>query len=105
MSSSVEVFPEKTVIRVCPVPVRTLNILAEELRKYGCVVVFETPFKGTVKHISGEISFNHDSYASIIVTLDVNASHFPHTLLVGGIRQMIEETAEDLVSNEKVTAQ
>jgi hypothetical protein len=101
MSSTVEVLNKVTTVRVHLVPIKVLHILATELRKYGGVVTFDTPLSGTVSHISGQACFEHDGLGVLTVVVNVDAGHFPHTLLIGGITQLIEEAAEDVLMNER----
>jgi hypothetical protein len=56
-------------------------------------VSFETPTKGRVEHIAGNLSFEH-SGAILTVVVEHNAGHFPTQLVVGGVKQLVQETVE-----------
>ena len=79
---------------------RSLEILASQLRGFGAEVVFDGPLSGRIQSVSGEMVFLHDGDEGLTVSLTRDAGHFPLNLLVGGIRQMIEEAVELLRHNE-----
>jgi hypothetical protein len=77
----------------CPAPVEILKPLKEILESYGANVTLETDSKGKVEHPSGTLSFEHTGL-DLVVTLEHNPGHLPGRLILGGIRQLVEETAE-----------
>lgn len=83
-------------VRCRNVPVEALEPLASQLRHFGAVVKFgDYRTGGIISHVSGVASFDH---AGDILTVKIlhNPGHFPHWLLVGGIKQLVEETVEAL---------
>ncbi len=78
-------------ITVPNVPVESLRAMAEELELFGPKVAFEE--SGTRGHISctsGALQFDHTDGALTVVLLE-NNHHFPDRMLLGGIRQFVEE--------------
>ena len=92
--------PGKRTVIECPgVPVETIEFLASALVQYGCRVVLGigTPLSGMVIHpLSGQLSFSHDGVETLTIRIDIDGGHFPGTLMIGGIKQMVEEAAEDV---------
>jgi hypothetical protein len=74
-------------------PANVLPILATYLKGFGCGVRFDSPSSGTVTHDAGRIRFWHRD-GILTIAIERNEGHFPHALLIGGIRQLIEEAAE-----------
>lgn len=89
-------------VQVRNVPVGTVRVLAKQLHEYGCVVEFDfnSSLAGKVRHDAGVVNFDHDGMDCFTVVIEVNAGHFPGTLLIGGIKQLIEEAAEDVRGRE-----
>jgi len=83
-------------VRCRNVPVEALELLAAQLRKHGAVVIFHrSGLFGNIEHVSGCATFSHDG-RDLYVKILKNPGHFPHWLLVGGIKQLVEETVEAL---------
>ncbi len=77
----------------CSLP--ALQKIAEQLRGFGCNVHFDTPESGRVTHDAGALRFSHrDGHLTVEIVQD--HAHFPRRLLIGGIRQVIEEAVEAL---------
>jgi hypothetical protein len=75
------------------VSLETLSLLKEQLESFGCVVRLEKDGSGEVKTVSGAVAFSL-SGDILTVRLREDRGHFTKSLLVGGIRQMIEEANE-----------
>lgn len=79
--------------------------MAKQLRTFGAKVTFDDESKGTIESISGKIRFNHDGKI-FHLRIEKNEGHFPISMLIGGIKQFIEEAVEDFIagkdSHEKV---
>jgi hypothetical protein len=81
----------------CPnVTVSALPHIADYLRQFGASVTFLTPTSGLVQSSSGDLDFSHNGDAMLTITVLSNANHFSSRLLVGGIRQVVEEVCEKL---------
>lgn len=76
-----------------PCPLSALPAIAAELRKFGCDVSFDNETSGDVEHAAGKLLFSHRD-GVLLVEIVENHGHFPRLLLIGGIRQMVEETVE-----------
>lgn len=76
-----------------PCPPAVLPRIADQLRVCGCKVIFLTDTEGMVVSIAGKIGFNHDGKVLRIGIIE-NAGHFSRSMLIGGIRQVIEEAVE-----------
>jgi len=75
------------------VPRAALPKLADQLRGFGAIVTFYDESRGEVEHLSGVIEFEHrDEVLHLRVTK--HAGHFPRLLLIGGMRQLVQETVE-----------
>ena len=82
----------------CPnVPEAAIPLLARQLQEHGALVRFDeqNPGSGLVRHQSGTFSFTHAD-GLLSVTILHNAGHFSRLMLIGGIRQLVEETIERL---------
>jgi hypothetical protein len=77
------------------VPPEALDILEKQLKFSGAEIRFDKPDKsaGAVSTPSGELSFHYENRA-LSVKLIRDHGHFSRALLVGGVRQMIEEAIE-----------
>ena len=78
-----------------PCPAEALPRIAETLAAFGCTVVFERDGAGFVTSIAGELRFSHDS-GTLTVEITDDRQHFPPAMLIGGIRQVVEEAVEGL---------
>lgn len=86
------------------VPAASLPTVAAELRKFGANVVFETACTGFVESISGRVRFEHDGSSNLSVFLLLDRLHFPRRLLIGGIRQTVNEAVEVYARNNAAHA-
>jgi hypothetical protein len=75
------------------VPQKALPVLAEHLRAHGATVHFETDTRGYVHSIAGKLTWEHAN-ETLTIRLVENAGHFPRLLLIGGMRQAIQEAVE-----------
>jgi len=75
------------------VPRAALPKMAEQLRAFGADVQFHDETRGEVQHLSGTIEFEHRGDVLHLRVIR-NAGHFPRLLLIGGIRQLVQETVE-----------
>jgi hypothetical protein len=81
----------------CPnVPASALPYIAAYLKEFGAVIVFTSPLSGRVYSISGGLDFFHDGNSTLTVTVTSNRAHFPSRMIVGGVRQVVEEVCEGL---------
>ena len=76
-------------------PIRALRPIAEQLRLFGCCIYVDTPTVGTVEHTSGRLRFWHCD-ETLYVEIIENRGHFSRALLIGGMRQVVEEVVESL---------
>jgi hypothetical protein len=74
-------------------PAGVLPFIASEVEKYGCVVDWESERSGWVRSVAGAIMFRHDGNF-LHCEIANNNGHFSKAMLVGGIRQLVEETME-----------
>lgn len=86
-------------IITCPnVPLAVLPIIAQELRKYGPVVEFDdaTNSSGYIECVAGRLEFIHveDDNNTLLCHLVINNSHFPARMIIGGVKQFVEEACE-----------
>ena len=70
-----------------------LPILAEQLRAFGARVSFSNGWSGVVASEAGELFFKYRG-GSLTVTVTKDLWHFPRLMLIGGMRQTIEEANE-----------
>jgi Glycosyl transferase family 2 len=81
----------------CPnVPISALLHIADYVRGHGANVTFSSSHSGIVDSSSGSLDFFHDGVSSLTVTITNNALHFPSRMIVGGVRQAVEEMVEKL---------
>ena len=85
-----------------PCPPDVVGTLVTQLRGYGCEVTFESLYKGRVTHLAGVVEFEYVD-AVLHATLALNNGYFADKLLIGGIRQLIEEAVEDVALASVVT--
>lgn len=76
------------------VPLEALDEIAWELEQYGCNVAFEEGGRrGHVSCPAGAVQFDHaEGNLTVVILLD--KGHFPKGMLVGGMRQLVEEGVE-----------
>jgi len=84
--------PGKTCI-ACECSPEAVPILAEQLRAFGARVEFDDSWSGIVVSESGTLFFSH-GYGMLVVIVQEDFGHFPKALLIGGIKQTIEEANE-----------
>lgn len=76
-----------------PFPVEALPLLVDQLMRHGAEVRFDDETSGLCSHVSGKIRFRHDAGVLHMEVFD-QAGHFPPRMIVGGIRQAVEEAKE-----------
>jgi hypothetical protein len=74
------------------VPARAVGILENQLNMYGCRVLWNSEHSGVIESSAGRLTFSYKGGA-LAVSL-IRCSVFPRPMLVGGIRQMVEEAIE-----------
>jgi hypothetical protein len=74
-------------------PVAAIPALAEELRGYGAQVDFLDDRSGFCSHSAGLMQFEHTGGVLIVRVLK-SRGHFPRLLIIGGIRQTVQEAGE-----------
>jgi hypothetical protein len=86
----------------CPCPRYVLPRLISILRHHGTQVSCHNneehgpthiPITGTAIHDSGKFTFLHRDEI-LTITITHSPGHFPIKLLIGGIKQLVEETIE-----------
>jgi hypothetical protein len=75
------------------VPAEAVLVLARQLEALGARVAFEAELAGVCHHPSGTMRFTHVGDMLLIEVLD-HKGHFPDKMVIGGIRQMIEEAVQ-----------
>jgi hypothetical protein len=85
------------------VPAQVLPVLKGQLEAFGAKVHFETPSSGHVDSIAGRLRFSHHGE---ILTVEVvqEHGHFPGAMLIGGMRQTVEEACELVRLGKAATA-
>lgn len=83
----------KHLIELSNVPFETLQVLKDQLEHFGAEVVFATPTSGRIKSLAGELGWEYKAGA-LAVSLIRSEGHFTVPLLIGRIRQTIEEAIE-----------
>jgi hypothetical protein len=75
-----------------------LHILADQLVEFGAFVKQiedDAGVSGSVYSVAGDLSFTWQRAVSRLrVTIAEDAGHFSRALLIGGMRQMVEEAVE-----------
>jgi hypothetical protein len=77
-----------------------LPSIASQLEVYGMKVIFSSPTHGYTECISGKLKFSHND-GNLIVEIVENLGHFTDTIIIGGIRQVVEEIMESRNKIEK----
>ena len=75
------------------VPAAALPAIADELRKFGAAVFFDSATCGRVHSPSGKMRFEHRDNR-LHVDLVEDPGHFPPALIIGGIKQTVAEAVE-----------
>jgi hypothetical protein len=76
------------------VPLEVLDEIAWELEQYGCNVAFEEGRRrGHMSCPAGAVQFDHAN-GNLTVVILLDKGHFPKGMLVGGMRQLVEEAVE-----------
>lgn len=75
------------------VPLEALPLMSAQLEQFGSRVVFEQPHSGTVESVAGCLKFKLESGA-LQVKVEKDHGHFPELMLIGGMRQFVEEAVE-----------
>jgi hypothetical protein len=76
------------------VPRDVLPLLKEQLEAFGSTVSFETPTSGVLSSVAGKLHFEHRDDETLVVEVIENEGHFPEFLIIGGIRQTVQEAVE-----------
>jgi hypothetical protein len=76
-----------------PCELDILSPVASQLEAYGMKVIFHSPTHGYTECISGKLKFSHND-GNLIVEILENLGHFTDTIIIGGIRQVVEEIIE-----------
>jgi hypothetical protein len=76
------------------VPDLAIEILLESLRRHGAIVSRPHVGYGEIESVAGVMRFYHSLAKVLTVEVVECKGHFPRTLLVGGIKQHIEEAVE-----------
>lgn len=84
---------EQMTIECKNVPAAALPLIAEQLRAFGARVDFRDGWSGIVASQSGKMLFTYWP-DTLKVTIIEDAGHFPQALLIGGIKQTVEEACE-----------
>jgi hypothetical protein len=80
----------------------TLVILARELTKSGAKVTWADGYSGgRVESIAGVLTFACTLDGVLTIELIEDACHFPKQLLIGGMRQMVEEAKESAAAERR----
>ena len=79
------------------VPLQAVNLMAQQLTEFGHDVRFTllepSGLTGTVDGLSGIIHFRWND-ERFEVRIEKNEGHFPERMIVGGMRQFVEEAVE-----------
>jgi hypothetical protein len=84
----------KTVMFPCPAA--ALPLVADQLRGFGATVDMEC---GTADHPMGFVRFSHDG-EHLSVQFESNGGIVTTNMLIGGLRQLVEEAAESLSKDQ-----
>jgi hypothetical protein len=85
------------------VPLDALSVIADQLREFGVKVWFYNAYSGTGLSEAGQFTFC--LWASeLTVTVTEDKGHFPKALLIGGIRQLVEEAAAFVSASPPIPA-
>lgn len=75
------------------VPERAVSLMAQQLTGFGAdIELFEGG--GKVHSVSGVLSFRLDYRGTFAVRIECNEGHFSDAMLLGDIRQFVEEAVE-----------
>lgn len=81
------------------VPERAVSLMAEQLTSFGAEVeLFEGG--GKVHSVAGVLSFRLDYKGTFAVRVERNEGHFSDAMLLGGVRQFVEEAIERVGRSE-----
>lgn len=75
------------------VPEEALPLIADQLRAFGARVNFSDQWCGMVVSLAGKLFFNYKD-GTLEVSVIEDEGHFPKALLIGGIKQTVEEACE-----------
>ena len=77
------------------VPPAAVPVLIEQLDQFGArfTLAAHRSDWSEFQHDSGRVRFRHEA-DTLHVRVVEDAGHFPHSMLIGGIRQMVEEAVE-----------
>ena len=83
----------QNLIVTCPCEPEALSIVAKELRAFGARVTLEQQWAGFVMSEAGTLFFRYDN-GFLTVTVVEDKGHFSRSLMIGGVKQTIEEANE-----------
>ena len=84
--------PQNLIVR-CPCDPEALSIVAKDLRAFGARVTFDQQWAGLVLSEAGTLFFRYDN-GFLTVTVVEDKGHFSRSLMIGGVKQTIEEANE-----------
>lgn len=76
------------------VPSEALPLMGQQLEQFGAAVTFDEPHAGFIESVAGSLRFRLDKGGALKVKLENNPGHFPPLMLIGGMRQFVEEAVE-----------
>lgn len=83
------------VVQVDDFPVDALPVLVADLAGFGAEIIFSSDrLSGVCSTIAGNMNFKHDGKVSLRVEVVEDLGHFSRLMILGGIRQQIQEAAE-----------
>lgn len=96
---------EESIQVVCEnVPIYAIPIIANELSLYGASVTHLSDVHGEVYHQAGKaIYWLNEQQSKLHIRVVESRGDFSNKLLIGGIRQLVEETVERLNKKPKIT--
>lgn len=84
--------PQHLIVR-CYCEPEALSLIAQGLRSFGARVTFDKQWAGLVMSEAGTMFFRYQDH-ELTVTVVEDRGHFSRGLMIGGIRQTVEEANE-----------
>jgi hypothetical protein len=86
--------PEALRVNVADFPLDALPLLVADLSSFGAEIEFEVDrCSGVCITEAGRMKFRHDREGLTVEVIE-DRGHFPRSMVIGGIRQTIQEAAE-----------
>lgn len=85
--------PREHIVVMCSCHAEALPLIAQQLRAFGAKVTFERQWAGLVMSEAGTLFFRYDDHI-LTVSVVEDRGHFSRSLLIGGIKQTVEEANE-----------